>query len=207
MVAERIPRAGLLRIGTFRVPVQRSAVHAELRALAPIPWGRVRWIGRRLIDDPDGAEVCVLSIWDDEHDMDAGVPTGQARFSPDLLAAIQGMRTEVYACRALGTWKREDAPQLMRLFRGELVAGDPNAFVDGTAARYLGNFERNSRCVSIAVGLSKDRQVILATLWTSWDAVVTATGGDLRQILPIQLPPYELVGNAVHYELVAAEPL
>ena len=206
-MAEETSQVGLLRVGTFRVPVLKAGVHAELRALAPIPWGRCRWIGRRLLDDPNGAEVCVLSIWDDERDMETGIPEGQARFGPELLAAVQGMRTEVYGCRALGTWHREDAPVLMRLFRGRLTAGEPDEFGDVAAAIYLANFERNPRCVSIAAGLRAEGQVILATLWTSWDAVVSATGGDIRQMLPIQMPPYELVGSAVHYELVAAQPL
>jgi hypothetical protein len=182
-----------------------AAFHSELRSLADPPRGACRWIGRRLIDHPDGEEIVVVSLWNEAQEMDREVLVGRERLSESLRVAARAAHTEVYSCRAYGAWKRDQEPCVVRLFRGGVVEGDPDAFDSRAAQTYLANFECNPRCASIAAGVRDGGEVLLATLWTSWDAIVTATGGDLRRVLPIRLPGWAVVGTAVHYEIVAAE--
>jgi hypothetical protein len=193
----------VLRIGTFRVPEDRPVVHEELRRLQP--WGRSRWIGRRMMDDPEGPEIAVVSSWASPEEMEAEVATGQGRFGSDLAAAMASMTAEVYSCRAWGSWPRDEQPLLLRILRGKLVEGDAASFDLEAMMRYLANFERNPRCSGILAGIDRAGTVALVTLWTNWDAIVTATGGDLRQVLPVRLPGWTLGGTAVHYEVVVAE--
>ena len=81
---------------------------------------------------------------------------------------------------------------------------DRDRFDSRSAELYLANFEANPSCVAIAGGI-RGTDVMLATLWTDWDAIVTATGGDLSQVLPIQLPGWAVAGSAVHYEVLALQ--
>ncbi len=133
----------VIRVGTFRVPEDNPGVSAELRALAKPDWGRCRWVGRRLIDDPQGAEIVVVSLWPDRDDMDREVASGQIRLSDSLRRAAEGARTEIYTCRVYGAWQRQVEPCLVRIFRGKVVEGDPDAFDSSAAGRYLANFEGN----------------------------------------------------------------
>ncbi len=116
------------------------------------------------------------------------------------------MTTGVYEIRAYGAWKRDGKPRLIRILNGSVVEGDPRDFDDAAAKAYVGFFEANRRCVSIVAAIAKDEAVVLASLWTSWDAVVSATAGDLRQLLPIRMPGYAVAGSAVHYEVIATDP-
>jgi hypothetical protein len=195
----------IVRIGVFRVPEDRPSVHEELRGLPS--WGTSRWIGRRMMDDPDGAEIAVVSCWDSEAEMAKQVSAGQGLFGPELAAAAGLAVVEVYHCRAWGNWPRPDQPVLLRIFRGSLAEGSRSAAEFDTAAmhQYVSNFERNPRCAAIVAGIDAAATVVLVTLWTSWDAIVTATGGDLRQVLPVTLPGWSIGGSAVHYELIVAE--
>jgi hypothetical protein len=194
-----------LRIGMFRVPEDSPGLHAELRALADPPWGRCRWIGRRLMDDHQNAEILVVTLWDGSDEMDREVAAGQARLSETLRLAAGKADTEIYTCRAYGAWPRDEEPSLIRIFRGQVVEGDPDAFDAHAASLYLANFAGNSHCVSVAAAVRSSRDVVLATLWTDWDAIVSSTGGDIGQVLPISLPGWAVAGSAVHYEIVAAE--
>lgn len=196
---------GLLRIATFRALPEGSGVAAALRSLGDQRWGRARWVGRRLLDDPTGMEVVVVSLWDDGPEMEQEVGTGQTRMTRELRAAVETVATDVYTCRAYGAWRRDAPPCLVRIFRGRLTAGDPAHFDARRMAELLRLVEPNPRCASIAVGIDAAGAVVLASLWTTWDAVLGASGRDLRRVLPLRLPGFDIDGAAVHYELVAAE--
>ncbi len=194
----------VLRIGTFRLPEVSTARNSELRALAVPPSGECRWIGRRLLDYSEGEEIVVVSLRPDIAGAGLEDAAGQLRLGDDLGAAARTGATEAYRCRAHGAWDRTRRPSVVRLFRGTVVEGDPDRFDSRSAELYLANFEANPSCVSIAAGV-RGTDVMLATLWTDWDAIVTATDGDLSQVLPIRLPGWVVAGSAVHYEVLAAE--
>lgn len=156
------------------------------------------------MDDPGGPEVIVVSTWRSAEEMEREVESGQHLFSPELRAAVATMTTRTFEVKAFGSWKRESKPVLIRIFTGTVVEGDPGAFDDAAAATYVSMFESNPRCAGIVAAIGDDGVVVLASLWTNWDAVVTATAGDLRQVLPLRLPGYEVAGNAVHYEVITA---
>lgn len=193
----------VLWVGTFRVPDVSTARNSEFRALAVPLSGECRWIGRRLLDYPEGEEIVVVSLRPDVGEPDPEVTAGHVRLGDDLGAATR-TATETYRCRAHGAWERTRRPAVVRLFRGSVVEGDPDRFDSRSAELYLANFEANASCVAIAAGV-RGKDVMLATLWTDWDAIVTATDGDLRQVLPIRLPGWAVAGGAVHYEVVAVQ--
>lgn len=193
----------VLRIVTFTAPSPDSAIHAELRELGHHRWGSSRWVGRRL-SDARRAEIAIVSLWDDDAEMSREVGLGQQMLSEPMKRAIDGMSTEVYACAAYGAWKRDRDPCVLRIFRGGLIEGDPTEFDAATAAAYVALFESNPSCVAIAGGI-RSGGIALATLWTSWDSIVAATKGELREVLPVYLPGWAVTGTAVHYEIVTAE--
>ncbi len=160
-----------------------------------------------MMDDPVGPEIAVVSMWDSQAQMEEQIRAGQGRFGPELAAAMDSLKVEVLTCRAWGSWPRAEQPVLLRIFRGILGADSrgPEDFDLAAMSRYVSNFERIPRCTAIVAGIDAAGTVVLVTLWTSWDAIVTATGGDLRQVLPITLPGWSIEGSAVHYELILAE--
>jgi hypothetical protein len=195
----------LLRLNTFPVPEGSTQIHTELRAYADQPYGRCRWVGRRLADEPPAVEMVALWVWDDPAEMDRTMQLRRRSYSEELNRVLVGTRPRVYDCRVYGAWKRDKEPCLIRIFRGTVSEGDPAAFGGPVLANYLAMFEANPSCVSIVAGVREDRDVVLATLWTDWDAIVTATRGDIRQVLPLRLPGWAVEGSALHYEIVAAE--
>lgn len=199
------PDAGVvLRISTFRMRADRLGLLTGVRRATEPPLGRSVWIGRRLLDDDGAAEVATVSVWDSLSEMERGVGLGEERLTNELRVSVEDRTVELYGCRAFRVWRRDAVPCLLRIFRGALVEGDPDAFDEGAGAEYVGNFERNPSCVSIAAATGGDRRVALATLWTSWDAVAIATHGELSRVLSVRLPRFAVDGSAVHYELVAA---
>lgn len=158
-----------------------------------------------MLDEPGGPEIAVVSCWNSPGEMEAEATLGWEDSDPELAAAVGSITPEVYLCRAWGHWPRADQPLLLRVFRGSLVEGNAADFNAAAMAQYVANFERNPRCAAIVAGIDAAARIVLATLWTSWDAIVTATGGDLRQVLPVTLPGWSVGGSAVHYELIASQ--
>jgi hypothetical protein len=194
---------GLIRVATFRVPEDNPNVHAEIRGFDDPRWGRARWVGRRLMDDAAGPEIVSMTLWDTEAAMERAASDAQSLLSPQLRASAAAMQLEIYACRAYGAWKRSAEPMLLRVFRGSVVEGEQVVFDDAAAASYLRNFSDDVSCASAVAGVRNGTEVLLASLWTDWDAVVRATAGDVRQILPFRLPPWAVSGSAAHYEILA----
>ncbi len=193
----------ILRITTFRVPADRPTMQAELRRLPRLSSARFRWIGRRLMDDPAGAEIAFVTLWDSAAAMERDIPVAERELSSDFVAVTTGRASQLFSCRAFGRWERDAEPCLLRIFRGGLIEGEVAAFDPSAAAEYLANFERNPRCASIVAAVREGGVIVLVTLWTNWDAVVSATGGDMRQVLPVKLAGFEVAGSAIHYEAVS----
>lgn len=194
----------LVRVGTFRLPVDQPELQSELRRVAESSGPRSRWIGRRLLDDASGTEVAIVSVWESLDEMEQEKLGTHQLLSAELRIAVNGMVTEIYPCPAYGAWKREENPRLLRILRGHLVEGDPASLDAGTATRYLAGFEANPSCSAIAAGLLPTGHAVVATLWTSWDALLTETGGDFAPAQPVFMPGWSLSGTAAHYELVAS---
>ncbi len=114
---------------------------------------------------------------------------------------MRDVSREIYACRAFGTWTRDRDAALLRIFRGGLTEGDPDELSDTTATAYVAMFERDYSCCAIAAGI-RPGGIVLITLWTNWESVVSATGGDLRQVLPVRMKAFAVTGSAVHYKLI-----
>jgi hypothetical protein len=157
------------------------------------------------MDDNQGAEILVVTLWDGSEEMDRQIAARQPGLSEALRLAAENSEAALYSCRAYGAWRRDVDPCLIRIFRGRVVEGDPDAFDTRAASLYLTHFQANTHCVSIAAAVRAGREVVLATLWTDWDAIVSSTGGDVGQVLPIRMPGWAVAGRAVHYEIVAAE--
>lgn len=194
----------ILRIAVFRVPEDNPSLHEELRHLADPERVRCLWVGRRVGEDPRTTEITVVTLVDGPDGMGDDVAIVPGGFSTALAAAVQSLETEEYSCRAYGAWQRQIEPCLVRLFRGQVVEGDPEAFNSSAAALYLASFESNPRCCSIAAAVRSERDVVIATLWTDWDAIASATEDAVGQVRRIRLPGWGVAGSAVHYELLAA---
>jgi len=197
--------ARYLRVVTFEPDHHESSIDAALRDLC-LPALRASdgvvdaWIGRH--GTRSDRRRVIASTW-------AGDPGAEP---PDVvvLASVRSPAGEPIAIERTQTldlavharFDRPEPPRVLRLFRGEVRAGELDAYVDDARSGMLADAMVNSGLVAFALGADPPNAFVTVSVWTGWPAIEEATGGNTRQPIAtrnsIRLTGFEVV----HFELL-----
>lgn len=188
-----------IRLLTFRPAAPGEVTDQFLRAtllpgLVGSPGMRHAYVGRA-IGDSDSRTV--LSVWDRTDDRGA---TELLPFEQGAVVSQPVVET-LPASVALTFGEQEDGV-IIRVFRGRAKAGQAAAYLDAVHAGTLADVAAGGGPSALFLGMVDDERFVTASVWSSWQRIQDATGGNIRQ--PIATRHVELLveGTAEHFEVV-----
>jgi hypothetical protein len=102
---------------------------------------------------------------------------------------------------ALAFGSAEDA-QIMRIFRGRTHTGQAEAYLDAVREGTLADVAGGRGPLALFVGMLDDESFLAVSIWSSWESIEQATGGNIRQPLATRHRELLLEGAADHFEVV-----
>jgi len=146
----------------------------------------------------------VASVWADHGSMVAGVGESLADsiFHSDRLSEMHDRILEVHPLAVALRFDLANAPTILRVLRGTVKPGELDLYVEDARAGTLADAaaDRGPNALYLAP-LPPDRFVTVS-LWRSWAAVETATGGDVHRPIVTGHPRRMVDMEVVHYEVV-----
>lgn len=92
--------------------------------------------------------------------------------------------------------------QIMRVFRGRAQSGQVTAYLDAVREGTLADAAAGQGPLALFVGMFDGDRFMATSIWSSWQRIEEATGGNIRQ--PVSTRHRELLidGAAEHFEIV-----
>jgi hypothetical protein len=146
----------------------------------------------------------VASVWQDRDAMARamGETLSTSTFHPEHMSETTDQVLEVHELAFGIRFASPSAATVLRLFRGSVRPGELETYIEESHAGTIADTEAGRGPNSIYLApVGADRFVTLS-LWPSWDAIETATGGDVHRPI-VTKDPRRIVDMAVvHYEVI-----
>jgi heme-degrading monooxygenase HmoA len=162
------------------------------------------YVARSSADD-DGERV-IASIWESRDEMAAelGESSVLGRFHPERLEELTSSRLDILPISVTARFERRAAPAILRVFRGEVHDGELDAYVEEARSGTLADGRTNDGLVALYLGTEAPTRFITVSAWTTWEAIETATGGNIRRPVATRNAVRIASGTATHYEILPA---
>lgn len=196
----------LLRVLTFEPGGLEATVDPALRdaivpALAAPPACRHVFAGRR--GGPGTSSRLLASVW-------AAGPAeaDEVRLLvdrlPRLAATLRSAHLDVLPLEISASFERPEEARIIRLFRGRVLEGEMDAYLDEARAGMEADALVNEGLVGFHLASRRPAAFVAVSAWSSWPAIEEATGGDVRRPFMTR-DSKRLAGfEVVHFELLAA---
>lgn len=194
----------VLRIARFsprRVEVD-DAIRRQLGPTLRAQAGLTDVIAGRHGPDELGPRI-VVSVWAGA----AAVAMPDHTAALDDLAAsldVTDVRSERLVVRVEFRDPRGHSARLLRVFRGEVRAGELDRYMDEAAAGTRADAAARRGPIALFLGTEPavpDRFVTVST-WPDWATVEAATGGDVRRPIATRHPERLVAADATHFEVI-----
>jgi len=161
-------------------------------------------VGRR--SDDQGEDRVVASIWRDRDAMVAGVgATLEApSFHPERLVDTADRTIEVLDLDVILTFDRPEPATLLRVFRGAVRSGELGAYINGVRAGTEADAADGEGPCALYLAPDPPERFVTVSLWSSWQAIERATGGDIHRPLTTKDSSRLVEMDIAHYEVVGA---
>jgi hypothetical protein len=183
-------------VGTVADQFVREAMVPGLRAQPAV--GYV-YAGRAGPDDV--GERVVASVWDDPKNGSAP-PALSELLDLERSASIARTTVEVFPLILSLPFELNEEAHILRIFRGQARPGELDLYIaesrDGTYA----DVASRHGPAALFLGLAEPNGFITVSVWTAWDNIEAATGGDLRTPMATRHAERLASGSATHYEIV-----
>jgi hypothetical protein len=93
---------------------------------------------------------------------------------------------------------------VLRVFRGELLPGELDAYVDDARAGTLADVAAEHGPQALFLGVDPPARFITVSVWGRWDRIEAATGGNPRQPIATRHERRLASWTARHYEILSA---
>lgn len=150
--------------------------------------------------DELGTRIAV-SVWAGE----AGIPDRTAALD-ELVASLDvtDIRSERLAVHVEFRDARDRSARLLRVFRGEVRAGELDRYVEeaeaGTRADAAAG--RGPIALFLATDPAVPNRFVTVSTWPDWTTVEAATGGDVRRPIATRHPERLVAADATHFEVI-----
>jgi hypothetical protein len=186
----------------FRPTGSESAFDACVRdqtlpALLASPGLVHAWLGRHGAGDLDRV---LASSW-------STAPRDPAP-DVDLLAGLPaGMAADVVAIEALvlaieARFERQEPARLLRILHGQVRSGELEPYIADARSGMLADAEVNNGLVAFLLGTDPPDAFVTVSVWTDWQAIERATGGNIRQPIRTRNVARLADFDVAHYEIL-----
>ena len=202
--ARRCAVASFLRLFSF-VPAGPGAVPDQLLRDAIMPdlldRAEVRHAYAARSGSDDQGPRLAASIW--ELDAPAEQPPAVL---VDLLdgerAAGAESTLEVLPLAVALPFVQPEEPRILRLFRGQTLPGDLDSYVEAARDGTYEDVMAEHGPAALFLAIRRPDEFVTLSVWTAWDNIAAATGGNLRQPIATRHAHRLARGTAEHYEIV-----
>jgi hypothetical protein len=147
------------------------------------------------------SERIVASIWE----ANGNGPTLERRARPfdfelgDYVDEPQGELLEAAASLPFG---QPEEPQILRVVRGQTMPSELEAYVEDARGGTYADVAARHGPAALFLGVQPPDQFVTVSVWTGWDNIEAATGGDYRNPIATRHSHRLLSARVAHYELL-----
>ena len=210
--------AGYLRVVTLEAQVPEPELDAALRdelvpELSLLPDLRHCFAARQ---GSSGDEVRVIaSVWGGVRpvpDSPEALPIGRA--GREIRPLLERAQVEQLSIEIPARFQRPEPARILRVFRGHVVAGEMDAYLEEARSGMLADASINAGLSAFYLGTRRPDDFVTVSAWTTWSAIEMATGGDVRRpfvtrysarLARYEVAHFEILGEAVGSRDVAPE--
>lgn len=149
-------------------------------------------------------ERVIASIWESRDAMTAelGEASVIGRFQPERVEDLMSSRLDVLPLAIGMTYDRPNPPTILRVYRGRVVPGELDNYIEEARRGALADADVNPGLVALYLGTGHPNRFITVSAWTGWEAIEKATGGDIRTPVRTRNSARIALGTAAHYEIL-----
>jgi heme-degrading monooxygenase HmoA len=201
----RLPDGSVIRLFRFRPAhgefdrILRTEMLPDLRKLPGLVDVHVGRHGSSELGDR-----VVASVWQDRDAVARamGGSLSTSTFHPEHLAATTDQELEVHALAFGVRFGTPSAATVLRLFRGRVRPGELEPYIEESLAGTIADTAAGSGPNAIYLAPAGGDRFVTLSLWRSWDAIETATGGDVHRPIVTRDPRRIVEMDVVHYEVI-----
>jgi heme-degrading monooxygenase HmoA len=203
--ASRLPDGAVLRLFRFRPAhgefdrILRTEMLPDLRKLPGLIDVHVGRHGSSELGDR-----IVASVWRDRDAMvrAMGQSLATSTFHPEHMSETTDQVLEVHALAFAIRFAPPSAATILRVFRGSVRPGELEPYIEESRAGTIADTEAGRGPNAIYLAPVEADRFVTVSLWRSWDAIETATGGDVHRPI-VTKDPRRIIGmDVVHYEVI-----
>lgn len=171
-------------------------------SLAALPGLAHVYAGRRGPDEI--GERLIASVWESRAALAAalGNAAEAAPGSAELAPHVVDPLVEVLPIAVELAFDQVAVPGILRVFRGEVRAGLRDEYVADVRTGTEADVAAGAGPLALFLGLTEPNGFVTVSVWTDWDVIEVATGGNLRRPVATRHANRLAGGSASHYEIV-----
>jgi hypothetical protein len=162
------------------------------------------YLGRR-VEESD--ERCLAALWTAGNGpLGVGPPgaplanvTPPGDVVPAEITVIQHLELPLAVCVA--TLDRA-VPQVLRVYQGQVRAGELDVYAAEAERGTLADIAAGHGPLGLFLAMDPPDRFVTVSIWTAWDAIEAATGGNIRQPIATKNTHRLVRGTALHYEML-----
>jgi len=202
----RLPDGSVIRLFRFRPAhgefdrILRTEMLPDLRKLPGLVDVHVGRHGSSELGDR-----VVASVWQDGDAMARAMGGGSlstSTFHPEHLGETTDQLLEVHALAYAVSFAQPSAATVLRLFRGRVRPGELERYIEESLAGTIADADAGRGPNAIYLAPTGTDRFVTLSLWQSWDAIETATGGDVHRPIVTKDPRRIVEMDVVHYEVI-----
>ncbi len=203
--ASRLPDGTVLRLFRFRPAhgefdrTLRTEMLPDLRKLPGLVDVHVGRHGSSELGDR-----IVASVWRDRDAMvrAMGESLSTSTFHPEHMSETTDQVLEVHELAFGIRFAPPSAATILRVFRGSVRPGELEPYIEESRAGTIADTEAGRGPNAIYLAPVEADRFVTVSLWRSWDAIETATGGDVHRPI-VTKDPRRIIGmDVIHYEVI-----
>lgn len=145
----------------------------------------------------DAGRRVVLSVWAGER-----TPELESAMEFEQGPAVVEPVVEIYPASVALSLGPPDEARIMRVFRGQSKSGQSAAYLDAVRDGTLADIAAGRGPLALFLGMIDDARFVTASIWTDWQHIEAATGGNIRQPIATRHSDLLIEGAADHFEIV-----
>lgn len=146
----------------------------------------------------------VASVWQDRDAMVRvmGESLSTSTFHPEHMSETTDQVLEVHELAFAIRFAPPSAATVLRLFRGSVRPGELGPYIEESRAGTIADTEAGRGPNAIYLAPAGTDQFVTLSLWPSWDAIETATGGDVHRPIVTKDARRIVEMAVIHYEVI-----
>ena len=149
----------------------------------------------------------IATVWESKEAMEAGAIEADviARRHAEYADGIPGSRVASMPVAVRLSFGRADPGRILRVLRGQVRDAGLETYVDDVRAG-AGRDGTGGGLLALCLGVVSADEFVTVSTWTSWEAIETATGGNLQRPIATRFPERIRILSARHYEILPDTP-